>query len=938
MFAMYMILLAITSTAHAVNKNRPSLLNTKIIHPFQGRGQQSTIDGRIFISTPFSPSRSWEARVFRKESITYESNGLPNFDDAFSVGKVFRNNSTIPKGNGFGLCFEDISQPYTMLDNGMAQYRMSMIDSPPMRGRILGQRNIELMVSQPFTKQSEIYSFTVGEATELETIEGKYLPGYEPTLTSDGRLMVMKGQEVSSLFYSYNPNPCSITGWTKPRPLNWMHLDPNPELRRYPLSWNPLRSADGMIHDPWRTTADFSKPRTESILFGGAYPWLDHEGRNLLYISGGSDGDKVTIIGAETKWTAYNVDGAVNGDNNPSKFYSGPMWKFEYDRVPLMNFPTGQSNKEQYLPVSKGHDVMPLFGSHYSDYVEVDLSKLSDVFHLMSLPMNELLYYDANKYESGVSDLSRTPDLSGNFYTGVLLGNCSISQSPDPSQVEGNSLIEPHGKGKSIQFEGDGVVKAHLSGDTIPGVGMHVNSLTVQVSVRPDEPSDEHNKMDRFIVRKDDKLGLMFDEMTNQLHFSLEIDYSLVSLGPSPSLDIGKWTHVAYTWDGISGKFNEYINGLPTVRKETLPVIPGTIILGEGNLYVGAGGEDLDGTGFKGAIDEFAIFTHARSARSICADSYGSNCERDAITDPLARTFTMTAEASTCNSQDKLNTVACQSAIHRGCAELGVSNALGSRVNIQGTISQIISSRPPIALAGVPVSSTTTDLTVGCIPINHHSVAVEFEWLAQIDDKCVNEDTIMSANCISAISSFCNTLGWSTGTMFEVTSRPWISCFESSFEQKVDISLLGKGSRSGDLSLPESRLEVSQWCTSKGYGAGLIQSRVLDNMVSVHCFDPSVVVTWSYNPDGLQSTTLPKDNLGTQITWLKELTISTDFPLLECEGDCDNDADCNFGLVCLHRDENEGDVSGCSGRDDTRSDYCIKSSGSWEKLIDKELI
>lgn len=48
------------------------------------------------------------------------------------------------------------------------------------------------------------------------------------------------------------------------------------------------------------------------------------------------------------------------------------------------------------------------------------------------------------------------------------------------------------------------------------------------------------------------------------------------------------------------------------------------------------------------------------------------------------------------------------------------------------------------------------------------------------------------------------------------------------------------------------------------------------------------------------------------------------FPLQVCQGDCDNDDMCDFGLICYQRDANEP-VPGCLGGDSfsSNSDFCI---------------
>ena len=46
-----------------------------------------------------------------------------------------------------------------------------------------------------------------------------------------------------------------------------------------------------------------------------------------------------------------------------------------------------------------------------------------------------------------------------------------------------------------------------------------------------------------------------------------------------------------------------------------------------------------------------------------------------------------------------------------------------------------------------------------------------------------------------------------------------------------------------------------------------------------------------------------------------------------CEGDCDTDKDCDFGLKCFQREKGE-DVTGCYGdiSDEVWIDYCIADS------------
>lgn len=48
------------------------------------------------------------------------------------------------------------------------------------------------------------------------------------------------------------------------------------------------------------------------------------------------------------------------------------------------------------------------------------------------------------------------------------------------------------------------------------------------------------------------------------------------------------------------------------------------------------------------------------------------------------------------------------------------------------------------------------------------------------------------------------------------------------------------------------------------------------------------------------------------------------FRLGQCEGDCDDDSDCQSGLICFQKGlGGSGEVPGCSGRDTSRNDFCI---------------
>ncbi|MFY0566015.1 LamG domain-containing protein [Archangium lansingense] len=844
------------STAEALAATRPSLVNTRISTPFGSNGHTSSLDGRLFIGNVgedhATTTTTWRARVFRPEAVTYDAEGKPSFSSAFSTGKTLQ----VKNGeNALAFCFLNPAQPYT-LSSGVAVYQPFIFDSMMFNGpNRFRRRTADVRVSQPFTVQAEIASFTTGALEELKTVSGAPIMGIEPTMTSDGRLLLFQGGPLNNgtidyLMYSYNPTPCAATGWSEPRPLSMMFNDPNPGLKRYPMAWQRMKAATG---------EDFGDTVAGGNLIRAAYPWVDHEGRNVLYAAVGFTGaaggrrEAMSLIGADTGWIAHHIDGSLNTDRQDIAhlFYSGPMWNFEQERTPSQNFPPGSSNETRYLPVTKTHDVLSLFGSNTADYNEVDLGELLNPFQMLFLPMNEMVT------RAGTYDLTRTPDSAGRFYTGTLVGTAQISEKNDVTQPPSGSLWEPHGKGKALVVSGGGAATVNLtdSSSAIPGVGAFVRGFTVQLAIRPDAAINQGctGNPYRYLLAKPGGLDLIY-EANGAVHMSFVINGQRVRLGFSQPLPKGVWTHLAYTWDGVTGQFGEYINGKATGR--ALPTAPGSFRLGTGTLSIGAG-PNLDtqscpanGEGsFKGYIDEVRFFTNARSNRSICLTTHGADCKEAAIQEePTGGQFVMNQQHPSCNGLSTLGSQACAVSMHRVCAQRGADDALSSATNFYETLQQVIGNRPPISLLGVPASATSTEVGVACAPIQHQSLGVTFEELARSHAGCTDDRVSMSSDCTAAAHRWCQGLGWTTGMIFEMTSRPWVGCFNSGLIQDVARSQLGPVSNAGSLTSAESRLEVSKWCQARGYGAGVVQEVPSTTTAHVHCFQPAVTQSWKFVP------------------------------------------------------------------------------------------
>lgn len=851
------LLLVLLSLPQAEAGNRPNLSNARLSSPFGSNGHTSSLDGRLFIGNVGEDHTNnlttWRARIFKPEALSYTSEGVPVFTNTFSAGK------DIVVGNGenaLAFCFSDPTRPFT-LSNGKAVYTPWIFDSQMYgngtRPNDFRRRTLRVEVSNPFTTSAEVSSFTLGTLEFLTDTSGKSLKGIEPTMTSDGRLFIFQGSpanngEIDRIMYSYNPSPCATSGWSVPRPLSQLYSDTNAELKnRYALARAPLKAADGQSFDTSGSTN----------LVRGAYPWVDHEGRNVLYMGAvytdGARREAATLIGADTSYFAYHIDGAINSErlDMAQLFYSSPMWNFEQERAPEQNFPSGSSNEDHYLPVTKTHDVLALFGSNTADYSEVDIGQLLNPYHLLWLPMNELIT------RAGEYDLKRTPDLSGRFYTGTLVGGASISATSATRSGTG-SFWAPQGRGRAVQLSGLGqAVKLTFPRTlNVKGVTTAVKGFTLQLSLKPDANINSgcSGNPYRYVLSKANKLDLIY-EADGSVQLSLYIGSTRVRLGTSPILPKGSWSQLAYTFDGTTGTFVEYLNGVSTGRSLPTVAAGSTFSLGAGDLYVGSSSalnaQSCPSTGegsFVGLIDEVRLFSHTRSNRSVCLETLGASCADQAIqVDPSAGQFALSNQQPTCSSKSALDSAACLSAQHRTCAQLGTVNALDSASNLADTVLQLIGNRPPVALAGVPTAATTSTVSLACMPIEHESLATTYEELSRrFHEGCVGDGVAASVPCAAAAHRFCVEKGWTSGQIFEVTSRPWVSCFDADLVSTVAQSALSGCSSSWTSG--DCRIAVSGFCQTKGYGGGLIQEQPSSTTAEIHCFEPSTTATWKWNP------------------------------------------------------------------------------------------
>ncbi len=84
--------------------------------------------------------------------------------------------------------------------------------------------------------------------------------------------------------------------------------------------------------------------------------------------------------------------------------------------------------------------------------------------------------------------------------------------------------------------------------------------------------------------------------------------------------------------------------------------------------------------------------------------------------------------------------------------------------------------------------------------------------------------------------------------IFELTGRPWVSCWNSDLIEDVNKSALGPACDSGNFTSTEARIEISRYCQTRGFGAGIIQELGAGTLAHIHCFQPASSTTWKLRP------------------------------------------------------------------------------------------
>ena len=562
--------------------------------PLAGNGHNVTFDGRIYI---VRKTEGWFLSVIRPEKVAYAPGGKVQLNEAFSPPVLIQ--EPVHDENALAICEANPDNtPYSCNDAGSAAagpyhcYDLAILDSNAKAEQYNGlrHRTVKIWIKDLLQPTATLHKLAWGPEglVPMAQSNGQDMRGIEPTVTRDGRLLVWQGRDLNNgdidrLVYSVNDTPCAATGWTQPRDITEMHVDPK-VVGTWALGEKQLRASDGTPYPPGHD-------------FHGAYAWLFHEGDALIFTATqmpcisnenppgcGPRRSGLSVIGYPTNWGLGHIDGELNPSTT--------------DKVRLFFSSPGPNVFEQ-IPHVGGIDVWPFFGTNTANYADVIFDDSLDGNYAGVWHMNEAINMEG-KYDKG-----KTPDTGGYFNTGTLHG----AYFPDAN----NALF-----GKGIIFNG---TSSWITVDDNATLNP-VNGLTVEFWLKPTQKVDcDGNNNYRVLLSKGDvfngtySLVLEEGEVFRARFRAGGETRELVSLTPIP---VGEWSQIGFTYNAQTGEAHFVTNGVVTTAKTfasgSIEGMPGPLFIGGpgGNKPACPNGHGV----FNGIIDELRI---SRVARDLTA-------------------------------------------------------------------------------------------------------------------------------------------------------------------------------------------------------------------------------------------------------------------------------------------------------------------------------
>ena len=614
----------------------------EIKQPFDGNGHMETWDGRVFIAANHDPKPPYGLafiiRVLRPERIESQG-GYPDFTrGAFSDSYRLEGENTPGSGMtwvnalaGFPAPgfpenpFRSDGQGNPNRGGNYLTYELIIVTQHyllkpdnTLYDQVMGQRRARVILRNPHTPDAGVHWAGFLEPFQTyQTVSGKPIHGMEPSMTFDGHLLIYQGHpdnndgRIDNIMYSYNPVAGAVAGWSEPKRIGAMHLaEANTKIggipfrERYPLAAKPLKDFEGRVFG-------------ENDPYPGAYPWVTLDGTEIFHtagITGVPDEDRTrrggySVIGRWTGYVRRHIDGPINpnreGQTKPSRvrlFFSSPgafpsMWQ-PYRDVPGLP-----------IPYSPQRPVFPLFGSNTSDYNEITFEDFVDGNYVLFLHLNEAIDRHGN-YQA-----LRTQDTSGQNHQATLSAGALFPL--EYNRVDLNQGVN----GQAVYFSERGRIQVTRT----PALDSFPKGFTLQFFVKRirDMAQDPANRY-LFLAHKPGSFYVVLEE-SGLFSASLAVNGAerrLAHFGNPAPLDT--WTHVAITYDPVTGALTAYQDGA-LVASQTFG--PGNITAGTSDLILGPGGQNPsspfvpDGQAVF-MLDEVAISKVARTAEEITVANF----------------------------------------------------------------------------------------------------------------------------------------------------------------------------------------------------------------------------------------------------------------------------------------------------------------------------
>lgn len=594
-----------SAALYTLNNAKQRVFPRHIDTGFGGNGHAETWDGRVFVRTR---TAGWFASAFRPQRIALNSDGSPNFANAFGNNDIaLELNTDAPdmQHNWIAIMPDPAvtgENPYPSNSTGgfsaTGTYRTykAMVYHTSLRNNDndqMGMRKATIIVSNGNTADAEVVSarFTTPFAKFTQT-NGADLRCIEPSATIDGRLIICQGHptepgKIDNLVYSWNSTPGATTNWRVPKSITNIYYDDRnvtvaglPFSVRYPIAERPLRDAAGNAY-------------AAGELVKGAYPWISHDGSELFFQATRKEANNTgarrsgtTVVGRWTGWTFRHIDGPINRDRHITSrlFMSSPgafttMWTPYKDVTDLK------------IPYAVNGPSYPIFGSNTQDYSEVVFDDYLDGNYVMVLGMNEQLARDGTYMKTS------TPDTSGNFNNGSLVG----AKFP----LEFNNTDALVGRlGQAIQFNaGNYVAVTKARGwDTLR------EGFTVDFWVKQNSGSGTvrlftlQNGIEVFLANGNTVTGVMQDTagVRKQLN--------------GTAISNGQWVHIAFSYNAFNRNQSLWINGSRVAN---------TTVSGFGTLQTSGGVQvgPINSTASM-ILDDVKVSNVARQAHEIAHSAY----------------------------------------------------------------------------------------------------------------------------------------------------------------------------------------------------------------------------------------------------------------------------------------------------------------------------